>query len=79
MLTGQVGRTGWPDRYAREHAAEHASAAGRLDDFLDNPLYLITVDPARLVPYLATARSLTARATAAVFRQTAHHLTDIDR
>ena len=28
MLLGQAERTGWQDRYLREHAAEHAAAAG---------------------------------------------------
>ena len=34
MLLGQAERTGWQDRYLREHAAEHAAAAGRLDQLL---------------------------------------------
>ena len=79
VLIGHGGRTGWQDWYARDHAADHASAAGRLDELLDDPLYLITVDPARLVPYLDTVRSATARAAAAVYRQTAHVLATLDR
>ena len=74
MLLGQAEHTGWQDRYLREHAAEHAAAAGRLDQLLEDPLYLITVDPARLVPHLDAARSAPARATAAVYRQSAHLL-----
>ena len=66
-------------RYLRDHAAEHAAAAGRLDQLLEDPLYLLTVDPARLVPYLDTARSVPARAVAAVYRQSAHHLARLDR
>ena len=50
MLLGQAERTGWQDSYLREQAAEHAAAGGRLDQLLKDPLYLITVDPARLVP-----------------------------
>ena len=42
VLLGRAGRTGWQDRYACDHAAEHASAAGRLDQLLDDPLYLIS-------------------------------------
>ena len=61
MLLGQAEHTGWQDRYLREHAAEHAAAADRLDQLLEDPLYLITVDPARLMPYLDTARSGPAR------------------
>ena len=79
MLLGQAAHTGWQDRYLPEHAAEHATAAGRLDQLLEDPLYLITVDPARLVPYLDAARSATARATATVYRQSAHHLAPLDR
>ena len=79
MLLRQVEQTGWQDRYLREHAAEHATAAGRLDQLLEDPLYLLAVDPARLVPHLDTARSATARATATVYRQSAHHLAPLDQ
>ena len=79
MLLGQAEHTGWQDRYLREHAAEHAAAAGRLDQLLEDPLYLLTVDPARLVPHLDAARSAPARATAAVYRQSAHLLAPLDR
>ena len=79
MLLGQAEHTGWQDRYLREHAAEHAAAADRLDQLLEDPLYLITVDPARLVPHLDAARSAPARATAAVYRQSAHLLARLDR
>ena len=79
MLLGQAEHTGWQDRYLREHAAEHAAAADRLDQLLEDPLYLLTVDPARLVPHLDAARSAPARATAAVYRQSAHHLARLDR
>ena len=73
MLLGQAEHTGWQDRYLREHAAEHAAAAGRLDQLLEDPHYLLAVDPARLVPHLDTARSAPAQAAAAVYRQSAHH------
>ena len=79
MLLGQAEHTGWQDRYLREHVAEHAAAAGRLDQLLEDPLYLITVDPARLVPHLDAARSAPARAAAAVYRQSAHLLAALDR
>jgi hypothetical protein len=78
MLLSQAEHTGWEDRYLRDHAAEHAAAAGRLDLLLEDPLYLITVDPARLVPHLHDARSVPARA-AAVYRQSAHQLALLDR
>jgi len=79
MLLRLAGHTGWQDRYLREHAAEHAAAAGRLDQLLEDPLYLLTVDPARLVPHLDAARSAPARAAAAVYRQSAHLLAGLDR
>ena len=79
MLLSQAEHTGWQDRYLHEHASEHAAAAGRLDQLLEDPLYLITVDPARLVPHLDTARSAPARAAAAGYRQSAHHLALLDR
>ena len=65
--------------YIRRHLAAHAAAAGLLDDLLEDPLYLLTVDPARLVPHLDAARSAPARATAAVYRQSAHLLARLDR
>jgi hypothetical protein len=77
MLLGRAEHTGWQDRYLLEHAAEHAAAADRLDQILEDPLYLITVDPARLVPHLDSARSAPARA-AAVYRQSAHLLARLD-
>jgi WD40 repeat protein len=79
MLLDQGKRTAWQDRYLREHVAEHAASADRLDQLLDDPLYLFTADPARLVPQLDKARSALARATAAVYRQIAQHLVDLDR
>jgi hypothetical protein len=79
VLLGQAEHTGWQDRYLRDHAAEHAAAADRLDQLLEDPLYLITVDPARLVPHLDAARSALARATAAVYRQDAHLLARLER
>jgi WD domain, G-beta repeat len=79
MLLGQAERSGWQAEYLREHVAEHAAVADRLDQLLDDPRYLLTVDPARLVPYLDAARSTPARATAAVYRQCAHHLASLDR
>ena len=60
--------------YIRRHLAAHAAAAGLLDDLLEDPHYLLTVDPARLVPHLDAARSAPARAAATVYRQAAHHL-----
>ena len=78
MLLGQAEDTGWQDRYLREHAAEHAAAANRIDQLLEDSLFLITVDPARLMPHLDTAQSVPARTIAAVYRQSAHFLTGLD-
>ena len=41
--------------------------------------YLLSVDPARLVPHLHTARSASARATATVIPARRPHLADLDR
>ena len=79
MLLGEAENTGWQARYLREHAAEHAVAASRLDQLLDDPHYLITADPARLVPHLHAARSAPARAVAAVYRQSAYDLAPLHR
>ena len=79
ILLGQAARMGWQDGYLRDHAAEHATAADRLDQLLEDPHYLFTVDPARLMPHLRAARSAPARATAMVYRQTAHRLGALDR
>ena len=79
MLLGQAEATGWQDRYLRDQAAEHAAAAGRLDRLLEDPHFLLAVDPARLVSHLDSARSVPARTTAAVYRQSAHLLVRFDR
>jgi len=79
MLLGQAARTGWQARYLRDHVADHAAAADRLDQLLEDPHYLLSVDPARLVPHLDAARSAPARATATVYRQNAHRLAALDR
>ena len=78
VLLNQAEYSGWQDHYLREHTADHAAAGGRLDQLLEDPLYLLTVDPARLVPHLDGAGSIPARAAAAVYRQSAHHLTTLD-
>jgi len=79
MLLDQAEHTGWQDRYLREHAAEHAAAADRLDQLLEDPHFLLAVDPSRLVPHLDDARSVPARAAAAVYRQSAHYLARLDQ
>jgi WD40 repeat protein len=66
------------DSYARRNLALHASEVGQLDHLLEDARFLLTADPARLVPHLDAARSAPARAAAAVYRQSAHLLTPLD-
>ena len=67
------------DSYARRNLALHASEVGQLDHLLEDARFLLAADPARLVPHLDAARSAPARATATVYRQSAHHLAPLDR
>jgi hypothetical protein len=62
MLLGQAEHAGWQDRYLRDHAAEHAAAADRLDDLLEDPPYLAAADPDRLLRVLPGATISRARA-----------------
>ncbi len=78
MLLSQAERAGWQDRYLRGHAAEHAAAAGRLDELLEDLRSLLAIDPVRLMPHLDAARSAAARAAANVYREAAHHLALLD-
>ena len=64
--------------YTLHHLATHAAAAGTLDPFLDDARYLVHADADTLLPALDAARSAPARATAAVYRQSAHLLTRLD-
>ena len=64
--------------YIRGYLAAHAAVGGLLDDLLDDPHYLLTVDPARLVPHLDVALSAPARATAIAYRQVAHYFANLD-
>ncbi|SEG94290.1 hypothetical protein SAMN04489712_14516, partial [Thermomonospora echinospora] len=59
-------------RYALSHAAEHAAAAGRLDELLTDPEFLVHADPATLIPLLDEANGPEARRHAAVYRTSAH-------
>lgn len=60
-----------PDGYIARYLAEHAAAAGRLDDVLTDPRSLAAADPPRLLALLGRARSGPARDVAAVYRGTA--------
>jgi WD40 repeat protein len=57
--------------YLLRHAIEHAADAGRVDDLLADPEFLVMADPDTLVGYLGLARSPTAREMAAVYRMSA--------
>ena len=63
------------DSYGRRNLALHASEVGQLDHLLEDARFLLAADPDWLVPHLDAARSDPARAAAAVYRQSAHHLT----
>ncbi|PSL54257.1 trypsin-like peptidase [Saccharothrix carnea] len=73
-LRGQVGD--WEDapEYVRTHLAQHAAAAGRLDELVDDVGFLVVAPPERLVPHLARVTSEQARVHARVYRKTSHHL-----
>jgi WD40 repeat protein len=66
------------DRYPRRNLALHASEVGQLDRLLEDARFLLVADPSRLVPHLDAARSVPARAAAAVYRQSAHQLASAD-
>jgi WD domain, G-beta repeat len=61
--------------YALRHAAEHAVAAGRLDELLVDPQFLVHAEAATLAMLLTGADSVRARRFAAVYRTsvTRHH------
>ena len=55
VLLTEATRTGWQAVYLCEHAAEHAAAADRLDELLEDPVYLAKADPDRLLRALPAA------------------------
>jgi hypothetical protein len=61
------------DAYTCTHLASHANEAGRLDEFLDDPLFLIAVDPSGLLQVLNHV-PVNARPMARLYRRVAHHL-----
>ncbi|MDX3067521.1 WD40 repeat domain-containing protein [Streptomyces sp. ND04-05B] len=54
--------------YILNHLAAHASHAGRIDDLLAVPEYLIHAVPHSLTPHLQDAGSIEAQMTAAIYR-----------
>ena len=86
VLTARVPRTleatrDWAHAhpYTLRHLATHAAAAGTLDPLLLDAGYLLHADPGTLLPALDAARSASAQATVAVYRQSAHLLARLDR
>jgi WD40 repeat protein len=59
-------RSAWP--YLLRHASEHAVDAGRLDDLLSDPEFLVHADPVILARHLHQATSAPARRVAAIHR-----------
>ncbi|MER5268460.1 trypsin-like peptidase domain-containing protein [Actinosynnema sp. NPDC002837] len=77
-LRAQV--TEWEDapEYVRTHLVQHAAAAGRLDELVEDPGFLVVAPPERLVPHLARLTSERARVHGRVYRKASHHLADLD-
>jgi WD40 repeat protein len=66
------------DRYAWRNLALHASEVRQLDHLLEDARFLLTADPARLLPHLDAVRSAPARANANVYREASHTLAPLD-
>ena len=66
----------WPDAhpYTRAHLATHAARAGRIDDLLTDPGFLLAAGRPQLLAAASAARSEPARAAADAYRRAAHHL-----
>ncbi|HEY7814595.1 MAG TPA: WD40 repeat domain-containing protein, partial [Nakamurella sp.] len=60
--------------YIRAHLATHAAQAGRIDDLLTDPAYLLAADRPQLLAATAYARSRPARAAADAYQRAARHL-----
>ena len=70
------GARDWPAAhpYTRAHLATHAAQAGRIDDLLTDPAYLLAAGRPQLLAAAGAARSAPARAAADAYRRAAHHL-----
>jgi hypothetical protein len=64
------------DPYSRAHLAYHAAAAGLLDKFVADPLFLIASDPASLLGVIDRCSSQSAKAYRDVYIRTSLH--DLD-
>ena len=69
----QDGRRRWDlaAPYLLRHGIEHAATAGRVDELLDDPGFLVHADPTTLAPLLRLATTPSARLAAAVYRTSA--------
>ena len=74
-MLASMADAGWmaAPQYARDYLAAHAAAAGRLDDLLVQPDYLLVASPAGLLPHLPEARADTTVRTARLYQRVAHH------
>ena len=68
----------WPAAhpYLTRHLATHAAMAGRLDELLEDPGFLLAADPSRLLHALPTASTSAGRQAAGVYRLVVHQLRD---
>ena len=58
--------------YLLRHAIEHAADAGRVDELLIDPDFLVSAEPDRVVLHLAAATSRSAQESVAVYRTSLH-------
>ncbi len=67
-------RTDWTRThpYTRTHVATHAAGAGRVDEIITDPEYLVHADPDTLLPALHHATGDTTLRTRAIYRNTPH-------
>ncbi|HWO63656.1 MAG TPA: hypothetical protein VNO31_26850, partial [Umezawaea sp.] len=67
-------RTDWAraHSYARAYLATHAVGAGRVDEIITDPEYLVHAEPDTLLPALHHTTSDTALRTRAIYRNTPH-------
>lgn len=64
--------------YLRRHVIDHASATGRIDEFLTDTEFLVHADPTTLANHLGEAVEPNAQRAAAVYRTTVAARTNLD-
>jgi len=60
--------------YIRAHLATHAAAAGKLDELLTDPRFLLNAEPVRLLSAALAVQSSGTRAAVATYLRAFHHL-----